>query len=116
MCQNDNDYIHVYCYNTCTSVTYMYLWLLRCLYIFKKLIKVDELVCEHLECLACLWVVDQHYGDVMDMPQVRQLRREVDVPRDEHHSRGGGVGVGKTTKTLTQLVVSSVLSYGIDVD
>jgi hypothetical protein len=95
---------------------YMYLWLLRWLHIFKELIEVYEFVCKHLECLACLGIVDQHYGNVVDMPQVRQLRGEVDVPRDKHHGRGGGVGVGKATKTLAQLVISSILSNGIDVD
>ena len=94
----------------------VYLWLLRWLHISKKLIKVNELVSEDLESLAGLGVMHQHYGYVVDMPQVGQLRGEVDVPRDEDHCRGGGVGVGKTTKTLTQLVVGSILGNGIDMD
>ena len=94
----------------------MYLWLLRWLHISKKLIEINELVSEDLESLAGLGVVHQHYGYVVDMPQVSQLRGEVDVPRDEDYCRGGGVGVGKTTKTLTQLVVGSILGNSIDMD
>lgn len=52
----------------------------------------------------------------MDMPKVCQLRRKVYITRDEDHSGGCGVGVGKTTKTLTELVISSILSNGIDMN
>ena len=114
-------HIHTYIY-TCTNVhspelktyTYMYLWFLRWLDIFKEVIEVDKSVCKHLESLAGLGVVHKHYRDVVDVPQVSQLRGEVDVPRDKDHCRGSGIGVGKTTKALTKLVISSILSNGTD--
>ena len=93
-----------------------YLWLVRSVHILKELIKVDEFVGEDLEGLAGLAVVHQDNGDVVDVPEVSQLRGEVDITGDEDDCGGGGVGVGKATETLTQLVVSSVLCNGIDMN
>ena len=87
---------------------------MRSIHVLKELIKVDECVSEHLECLAGLAVVHQDNGDVVDMTEISQLRGEVDITRDEDDRGGGGVGVGKPTETLTKLVISSILCYGID--
>lgn len=60
--------------------------------------------------------MDQDNGDVVNVSKVSQLGGEVDVTRYEDDGGGGGVGVSEPTQTLTELVVSSVLSNGIDVN
>ena len=87
---------------------------MRRLHIFKELVEVDKGVSKDFEPLVGLGVVHQHYGNVMDVSEISQLRRKVDVTRNEDDRRRGGVGVGKPTETLTQLVVGSILGNGID--
>ena len=50
------------------------------------------------------------------MHQVIQFHGEIDVSRDEDHCGGGGVGVGKPSQGLSQLVVCSIFGCGSDVD
>ena len=60
--------------------------------------------------------MDQHHGQVVEVDEVVQLHGEVHVPRDEDHRGGGGVGVGEPPQGLAQLVISSILRYGVDMD
>ena len=57
--------------------------------------------------------MQQHYIQVMEMHQVIQLHGEVDIPRYEDHGGRSGVRVSEPAETLTELVVSCVLSNGI---
>ena len=60
--------------------------------------------------------MDQDGRDVVDMVDVVQNRREVDVTRDQDESSWRGVGGRETTHAVLQFVVSSVLSSRIDMD
>ena len=48
------------------------------------------------------------------MPEVVELRREVDISRDQYDCGGGRVGVGKAAETLTKFVICGIFGHCTD--